>query len=194
MKFNVIATANFKREIKRLIKKHPSLQTPTQQNYRLELVAEDPRILWGMAFLSETEILATEKGGRLYYFNQGSKQTIAGVPKVYVHDQGGLFDVSLHPDFSKNHLLYITLASTQGGNSGGNTALCRATPVDNNRPENVQLLYKAISKTRWVVERTFGSLKRWFGLGVKGLAKVHSQYVLEAIAYNLKRSPGWYVK
>ena len=128
MKFNVIATANFKREIKRLIKKYPSLQTPTQQNYRLELVAEDPRILWGMAFLSETEILATEKGGRLYYFNQGSKQTIAGVPKVYVHDQGGLFDVSLHPDFSKNHLLYITLASTQGGNSGGNTALYRGNP------------------------------------------------------------------
>lgn len=59
---------------------------------------------------------------------------------------------------------------------------------------NWQIKYnKAISKTRWVVERTFGSLKRWFGSGVtrlKGKDKVHSIDVLEAIAHNLKRSPG----
>jgi len=59
---------------------------------------------------------------------------------------------------------------------------------------NWQIKYnKAISKTRWVVERTFGSLKRWFGSGVtrlKGKDKVHSIHVIEAIAHNLKRSPG----
>jgi len=52
---------------------------------------------------------------------------------------------------------------------------------------------KAISKTRWIVERTFGSLKRWFGSGVTRLkrkGKAHSIHVLEAIAHNLKRSPG----
>ncbi|MEM6718568.1 MAG: IS5 family transposase [Bacteroidota bacterium] len=52
---------------------------------------------------------------------------------------------------------------------------------------------KAISKKRWVVERTFGSIKRWFGSGttrLKGIEKVHSIHVLEAIAHNLKRSPG----
>ncbi|GJQ05106.1 IS5 family transposase ISMac22 [Capnocytophaga canimorsus] len=51
---------------------------------------------------------------------------------------------------------------------------------------------KLISKKRWVVERTFGSQKRWFGVGqtrLKGLDKVHTQHILEAIAYNLKRSP-----
>ena len=52
---------------------------------------------------------------------------------------------------------------------------------------------RKISKTRWVVERTFGSLKRWFGSGftrLKAKDKVHSLHVLEAIAHNLKRSPG----
>ena len=52
---------------------------------------------------------------------------------------------------------------------------------------------RAISKTRWVVERTFGGMKRWFGSGVtrlKGIKKVHGLHVLEAIAHNLKRSPG----
>ena len=52
---------------------------------------------------------------------------------------------------------------------------------------------RAISKTRWVVERTFGGMVRWFRADVtrfKGRQKVHTQHVLEAIAYNLKRSPG----
>ncbi len=52
---------------------------------------------------------------------------------------------------------------------------------------------RVISKTRWVVERSIGSMKRWFGSGktrVKGLLKNHSLHVLSAIAHNLKRSPG----
>lgn len=52
---------------------------------------------------------------------------------------------------------------------------------------------KAVSKKRWVVERTFGSMKKWFKSGkarYKGLEKTHGQHVLEAIAHNLKRSPG----
>ena len=51
---------------------------------------------------------------------------------------------------------------------------------------------KLISKKCWVVERTFGSQKQWFGVSqtrLKGLDKVHTQHILEAIAYNLKRSP-----
>jgi transposase, IS5 family len=52
---------------------------------------------------------------------------------------------------------------------------------------------KLISKERYVVERTFGGMRRWFGAGVaryKGLSKTHGQHVMEAIAYNLKRAPG----
>lgn len=53
------------------------------------------------------------------------------------------------------------------------------------------LVNKLISKTRWVVERTFGSIKRWFGAAstrLKGLDKVHGFHVLGAMAYNLKRA------
>ena len=56
-----------------------------------------------------------------------------------------------------------------------------------------KLFNKLISKSRYVVERTFGGMKRWFGAGVaryKGLALTHTQHVLEAIAYNLYRTPG----
>ena len=67
-----------------------------------------------------------------------------------------------------------------------------------NRPLTPWQLYfnKLISKTRWVVERTFGSIKKWFGGGTTryiGIEKTHTQHVLQAIAYNLKRAPGMIV-
>lgn len=51
---------------------------------------------------------------------------------------------------------------------------------------------KLVSKTRYRVERTFGSMKRWFGAGTAryvGLAKMHTQHLMEALAYNLYRAP-----
>lgn len=52
---------------------------------------------------------------------------------------------------------------------------------------------RAGSKVRYAVERTYGSMHRWFGAGVAryvGLAKTHAQHIMEAIAYNLYRTPG----
>ena len=51
----------------------------------------------------------------------------------------------------------------------------------------------AISKIRYRVERTFGSIHRWFRGGTAryvGLAKTHVQHIMEAVAYNLYRTPG----
>lgn len=52
---------------------------------------------------------------------------------------------------------------------------------------------KLISKTRYKIERTFGSIKRWFKTEAIcryiGLHKTHTQHIMEAIAYNLYRSP-----
>ncbi|MBC7867617.1 MAG: IS5 family transposase [Gloeobacteraceae cyanobacterium ES-bin-316] len=50
-----------------------------------------------------------------------------------------------------------------------------------------------ISRTRYKAERTIGSMKRWFRASAAryiGLAKTHTQHLMEAIAYNLYRSPG----
>lgn len=52
---------------------------------------------------------------------------------------------------------------------------------------------KLISKTRYRIERTFGSIRRWFKSGTAryiGLEKMHTQHLMEAIAYNLYRAPG----
>ena len=63
-----------------------------------------------------------------------------------------------------------------------------------NKPLIAYLLRKneEISKIRYVGERTCGGQKAWFGGGGTrhvGLARTHTQHVLEAICYNLKRAP-----
>lgn len=52
---------------------------------------------------------------------------------------------------------------------------------------------KLVGKTRFKVERTFGGIKRWFSGGIaryRGMEKMHSQNLMEALCYNLYRSPG----
>ena len=53
-------------------------------------------------------------------------------------------------------------------------------------------LNKIISKTRSLIERTFGSIRLWFSGGrcrYRGLERTHTQNILEVMAYNLKRMP-----
>jgi len=52
---------------------------------------------------------------------------------------------------------------------------------------------KLVGKTRFKVERTFGGIKRWFNGGIaryRGIEKMHTQNLMEALCYNLYRSPG----
>jgi IS5 family transposase len=52
---------------------------------------------------------------------------------------------------------------------------------------------KLIGKTRFKVERTFGGIKLWFKGGkarYRGMEKMHTQNLMEAMCYNLYRSPG----
>lgn len=56
-----------------------------------------------------------------------------------------------------------------------------------------KLRNKLIGKTRFKVERTFGSIKRWFNstcCRYIGLEKMHTQNLMESMAYNLYRAPG----
>jgi transposase, IS5 family len=48
---------------------------------------------------------------------------------------------------------------------------------------------RLICRSRYKIERVFGSIKRWFGrleARYVGMAKPHGQHVLEAIAYKLR--------
>ena len=64
---------------------------------------------WGMTFLPDGSLLITEKPGRLRrYANGHLSEPIAGVPAVVYRGQGGLLDVEIDPDFTHNHLVYLS--------------------------------------------------------------------------------------
>jgi glucose/arabinose dehydrogenase len=73
---------------------------------------------WAMTILPGSGVrltnaaLISERDGRLWLVNvtTGSKQAIAGVPKVVVAGQGGLGDVVTSPDFAGNHRVYLSFA------------------------------------------------------------------------------------
>ena len=76
-------------------------------------------IPWGMTFLPNGEMLVSDLSGKLFrVFNNGKqKKEILGVPEVLFKRQGGLLDVEIHPDYKKNHLVYIAYSHQIGKKS-----------------------------------------------------------------------------
>ncbi len=111
-------------------------------NYRTEVVVPDLDIPWGFVFLPDGSLLITEISGELISFNNGKKTIIKGLPEIYSRGQGGLLDIELHPDYSKNGWIYMTYASSDGEGNGGNTALIRAK-LSGNKLIHIEHLYKA---------------------------------------------------
>ena len=97
----------------------------------------------------------------------------------------------------------IALKADKGYQSKKNSELLKERKLKNhilkkaskNKPLTKweQRFNKGIGKTRFKVERTFGSIKRWFNGGearYRGIKKMHTQNLMEAMCYNLYRSPG----
>jgi quinoprotein glucose dehydrogenase len=76
---------------------------------------------WGLAFLpDESELLVTEQAGRLLLAapETGDTTPLSGVPEVHARGQGGLLDVTTHPEFDSNGLVYLTYSvAGQGGST-----------------------------------------------------------------------------
>jgi glucose/arabinose dehydrogenase len=64
---------------------------------------------WAMAFLPDGRLVITEKPGKLRIYSDGKlSEAIGGVPKVEYHEQGGLLDVAVDPDFANNQFVYLS--------------------------------------------------------------------------------------
>jgi len=141
-----------------------------------------------------------------------------GYKKHHVTDDEGLVLGVLTTTASKNEIANleevldtvnvelpkdIPLKADKGYQSKKNTALLKQRNLKNhilkravrNKPLTKweSRFNKLISKTRFKVERTFGGIKLWFKGGVaryRGIDKMHTQNLMEAMCYNLYRSPG----
>jgi glucose/arabinose dehydrogenase len=64
---------------------------------------------WGMAFLPNGDMLVTERAGRMRVIRNGvlDPSPIGGLPAIRAAGLGGLLDLTLHPDFEQNGLVYF---------------------------------------------------------------------------------------
>lgn len=123
-----------------------ALQQPVLLSYKTEKVVDNLTNPWGMVWLADGSMLITEKEGKLILFKNDEKIEISNIPNVYVHGQGGLLDLALHPEYATNGWIYMTYASNEGMGDGGNTALIRFK-LDGDSLPKVEKLYKAEPNT-----------------------------------------------
>ncbi|WP_446010759.1 PQQ-dependent sugar dehydrogenase [Candidatus Electrothrix sp.] len=130
-----------------------TLDEPIKGNAGSKLQAESFETFdepWAMTFLPEGDLLITEKPGSLLLFRMRdrSKVPVQGVPPVAYGGQGGLGDIILHPDYKKNHLVYLSYAEEDdSGNRGA--AVARAqfqSSASNPKLEDLEVIWRQVPK------------------------------------------------
>ncbi|MBP3193752.1 PQQ-dependent sugar dehydrogenase [Natronogracilivirga saccharolytica] len=92
---------------------------------RVSKVAGDLEHPWSIAFLPDGNMLVTERPGRLHLVENGNFHEIEGLPEIHARGQGGLLEVSVHPDYESNGWIYLTYSKPNGDDETA-TALHRA--------------------------------------------------------------------
>jgi glucose/arabinose dehydrogenase len=116
----------------------PSSAGPIQ----VETVVNGLQHPWALAFLPDGRMLVTERPGRLRIVTPDGKLSppVAGLPKVFASGQGGLLDVIVDRDFSRNRTIYFCFAEPFG--PGARTSLARARLPDGEYIEDLQIIFR----------------------------------------------------
>jgi aldose sugar dehydrogenase len=127
--------------------------TSEVQKLKVEVVARDLETPWGLAFLPDGRLLVTERPGRLRVIDKGHvSDPVGGIPKVEQVQDGGLFDVEVHPQYARNGWIYLSYAepgpnntslTERGPGNTGMTAVIRGKIDTNNQWVDQQFIFHA---------------------------------------------------
>lgn len=112
--------------------------------FRLETVADGLDTPWGLAFLPDGRLLVTERSGALRVMAEGKldPRPIAGLPRVHHRQDGGLFDIVLHPDYQRNGWIYLAYAEPGAAEDTSMTVVVRGR-IRDGRWTDPQVLFRA---------------------------------------------------
>ncbi|MCG7871238.1 MAG: PQQ-dependent sugar dehydrogenase [Candidatus Thiodiazotropha lotti] len=113
-----------------------------------EIVTDQLSHPWAMVFLPDGAMLITEKNGKLRYLDAAGNldpMPIQGLPDIRSHGQGGLLDVTLHPEFESNRYIYISYAERTGNRYG--TTVMRGK-LKNHALEESEVIFRLSRKTK----------------------------------------------
>ena len=110
---------------------HGAIVKSESQTVKLEVVAKDLETPWGLAFLPGGRLLITERPGRLRILEKGKLlPPVSGIPEVWHVQDGGMFDVEVHPNNVRNGWIYLSYAEP-GPEKTSNTVIIRGKIRDN---------------------------------------------------------------
>ncbi len=116
--------------------------------FHIETITDKLAYPYGIVFLPDGDILVTEKPGRLRVIKEGILQpeSVAGIPEVFTGQtkdaqHGGLLDIALHPKFTENRLVYLSLS--EGSDKANTTSVIRGR-YRNGRLDEVVKIYTAV--------------------------------------------------
>lgn len=87
----------------------PSVFEESNQEYNLEVIADNLEIPWAVAHIDTNTKLVTERSGtvRLVENKIVLEQPVYEIPNVVVEGEAGLMSMLLHPNFEENNYVYI---------------------------------------------------------------------------------------
>ena len=115
----------------------------------LDTIATGLTSPWGFEQLPNGNYLITDRAGTLYMVDQARNKTkINNTPDALAEGQGGLLDVTLHPNYATNGWIYLSYSKykTEGSEKMTTTAVVRGKIKDNNF-EEVQEIFEALPYT-----------------------------------------------
>ncbi len=122
------------------------LKSITMEGIKLEVVelVRGLDVPWSLTFLSAKELLVTERKGSVKFLHLDRKvaQDISGVPPVFHRNQGGLLDLTLHPRFSDNKLIYMSMSVAEP--RGQSTTQVVRARLEQNRFTQLKVIFKAL--------------------------------------------------
>ncbi|MBI1756287.1 MAG: PQQ-dependent sugar dehydrogenase [Fimbriimonas ginsengisoli] len=82
-------------------------------NFKMETVIKEGLGLstpWAIDWLPDGKMLITNRPGALVVFEKGALRPVEGVPTSIQLGQGGLLDITVHPDYKSNGWIYMAYA------------------------------------------------------------------------------------
>ena len=88
----------------------------TKTAYKSEKIAEKLGLPWAIIPLPDGRLLITERRGSMQILDANGKlvKKLTGFPEVDASGQGGMLDVALDPNFSKNKMIYWSFSEKNG--------------------------------------------------------------------------------
>jgi glucose/arabinose dehydrogenase len=164
-----VAAVSFAQEIAGPVE--PTGETENATGWQAIPVVDGLEHPWAIAFLPGSEadapdMLVTERPGRLRVVTDGQlrDEPVEGLPEIFANGQGGLMDVSLHPQFEETRWVYLTYSA--GTRNANHTQLARGTlNEDMTALEDVEVLFEVNhkkpggqhfgSRIEWMPDNTF---------------------------------------